>query len=144
MQRGSNPTVGTTAQQAIISARIFARGHTRDEAQSLLDATAAEIRSRLGSIVFGEDVCDLWSKVHPKTVTRGVVGWVGSNEAARKQDRQLQLYVSMWKNPHPDKKVVSIDYISTNTDAAPVCVAMTVEAAPDTSTDEAASDSPSQ
>jgi hypothetical protein len=40
---------------------------------------------------------------------------------------------------------VSIDYLSTNTtDAAPFCVAMTVEEAADTSTDEAASDSPSQ
>jgi len=55
MQRGRNPTVGTTAQQTIIGVRIHAFGPTRDEARRLLDADAAEIRRRLGDLVFGED-----------------------------------------------------------------------------------------
>jgi len=32
-----------------------------------------------------------------------------------------------WKNPHPDKNVVSIDLVSTLTEAAPFLVAMTLE-----------------
>ncbi len=55
MRRGRNPTVGTTAQQAVIGVRIHAFGTTRDEALRLLDADAAEIRRRLGNLVFGED-----------------------------------------------------------------------------------------
>jgi nicotinamide-nucleotide amidase len=55
MERGRNPTVGTTAQQTIIGVRIHAFGRTRDEARHLLDADAAEIRQRLGTLVFGED-----------------------------------------------------------------------------------------
>ena len=55
MQRGRNPTVGTTAQQTIIGIRIHAFGRTREEAQRLIDDDVAEIRRRLGSLVFGED-----------------------------------------------------------------------------------------
>jgi len=35
----------------------------------------------------------------------------------------------VWKNPHPDKNVLSIDYVSAMTDVTPFCVAITVEAA---------------
>jgi nicotinamide-nucleotide amidase len=55
MERGRNPTVGTTAQQTIIGIRIHAFGPTREEARRLLDADAAEVRRRLGNLVFGED-----------------------------------------------------------------------------------------
>ncbi len=95
-------------------------------------------------VVLGEDVRDWWNMDESKAITRGKVVWEGTNPAASKANRTLRLYLTMWKNPHPDKKVVSIDFISANTDAAPFCVAMTVEEAPDTSTDETASDSPSQ
>ncbi len=55
MARGRNPTVGTTAHQAIIGVRIHAYGRTHDEALALLDADAAEVRRRLGELVFGEN-----------------------------------------------------------------------------------------
>jgi len=55
MARGRNPTVGTTARQAVIGVRIHAWGHTREEAAALLDETAAEVRRRLGTLVFGEE-----------------------------------------------------------------------------------------
>lgn len=61
MQRGRNPTVGTTAQQAVIGVRIWARGASRDEARSLLDETSQEVRRRLGTLVFGEDEETLWA-----------------------------------------------------------------------------------
>jgi hypothetical protein len=54
--------------------------------------------------------------------------WEGENPAVKQSDLTLRLDLTMWKNPHPDKKVVSIDYVSTNTSgAAPFCVAMTTE-----------------
>ena len=79
-------------------------------------------------IVYGEDVRGWWS--HPmdtQAVARGRVGWVGANPDSRRGNSSLRLYVSRWGNPHPEKKVIGIDYVSTNTDAAPFCVAMTVE-----------------
>lgn len=54
MKRGRNPNVGTTAQETIIGVRINARGASRDAAERLLRADAAEVRARLGKIVFGE------------------------------------------------------------------------------------------
>lgn len=55
MQRGRNPEVGTTAALGIIGVRINAAGASLEEADRLLDATEAEVRSRLGAYVFGRD-----------------------------------------------------------------------------------------
>jgi hypothetical protein len=76
-------------------------------------------------IVYGEDMRDWWN-IHPeKGVTRGKVAWVGKNQ----NTPSIRLFLTTWTNPRPKKKVVSIDYLSTQTsDAAPFCVAMTVEA----------------
>ena len=60
---------------------------------------------------------------------RGIVAWRGSSEASRRLGKTLRLYLTMWKNPTPEKKVVSIDFISAKTNAAPFCVAMTIEGA---------------
>ena len=39
----------------------------------------------------------------------------------------LRLYLSSYENPRPDVEVVSIDYVSAMTQAAPFLVAMTIE-----------------
>lgn len=54
MRRDRNPTVGTSAADLVISIRIVSHGTTREIAQSRLDADIAEIRSRLGNVVFGD------------------------------------------------------------------------------------------
>jgi nicotinamide-nucleotide amidase len=63
MQRGHNPSVGTTAQQMIIGVRINAHGQTHEEATRLLDHTTQDVRSRLGELVFGSDDDTLWFAV---------------------------------------------------------------------------------
>ncbi|MGO9114530.1 MAG: SUMF1/EgtB/PvdO family nonheme iron enzyme, partial [Thermoguttaceae bacterium] len=78
-------------------------------------------------IVQGQDVRDWWNSDGSKAVTRGRVAWTGSNEASKRSNQSLRLYLGAWDNPNPDKKVLSIDYISADTAAAPFCVAMTVE-----------------
>jgi hypothetical protein len=35
--------------------------------------------------------------------------------------------MTTWNNPHAARKVVGLDFASANTNAAPFCVAMTVE-----------------
>jgi nicotinamide-nucleotide amidase len=54
MQRGRNPSIGTTASQAILSVRALAEGASPEEARELLQADINEIRRRLGTVVFGE------------------------------------------------------------------------------------------
>lgn len=55
MARGSNPAVGTTASAGVITVRITASGQTADAAEAEAEKTAAEVRRRLGDLVFGED-----------------------------------------------------------------------------------------
>jgi len=75
-------------------------------------------------IVYGKDVRDWWNIDPTKGVTRGKVAWEGKNQ----NTASIRLFLTTWQNPHPRKKVVSIDYLSTQTsDAAPFCVAMTVQ-----------------
>jgi hypothetical protein len=79
-------------------------------------------------IVYGKDVRDWWFGDAAPDVTRGKVAWMGDNEAAKGLGSRVRLYLTTWKNPHPDKKVVSIDYASKNdAQAAPFCVAITAE-----------------
>ncbi len=54
MERGRNPSVGTTAQDAKIGVRLFAEADSHDEAERLLADTAGEIRTRLGTLIYGE------------------------------------------------------------------------------------------
>lgn len=63
MTRGRNPTVGTSAADLIISIRINALADTPQEAARLADADVAEVYSRLGDWVFGEDDATLQTAV---------------------------------------------------------------------------------
>ena len=57
-----------------------------------------------------------------------IVRLVRKGTGAKKAGARLYLYRGTWQNPHPDKRVVSIDYHSANdTAAAPFCVAITAE-----------------
>lgn len=71
-------------------------------------------------IVYGVDVRDWWFDENSLTGKVKIV-WEGRNPHSA-----IRLYVVSWKNPRPDKLVVSIDYRATSgTTAAPFCVAMT-------------------
>lgn len=55
MQRGRNPEVGTTANLGIIGIRVNASAESPTAADALLNAAELELRSRLGTLVFGRD-----------------------------------------------------------------------------------------
>jgi RNA polymerase sigma factor (sigma-70 family) len=78
-------------------------------------------------VVYGQDVLDWWRYQGVMEPTRGKVVWAGANEAAKGFEATLWLFAQTWKNPHPNKQVASIDFVSTLTGAAPFVVAMTVE-----------------
>jgi hypothetical protein len=78
-------------------------------------------------LVLGEDVRDWWNMDRSKPVKRGKVVWEGTNPAAQEGNYTLRLYLGAWENPQPNKKVVSIDFVSTDTRASPFCVALTIE-----------------
>jgi hypothetical protein len=80
-------------------------------------------------IVYGKDVVDWWVAADRKDPTRSKVGWEGENAAVKGTGTKIKLSVSTWENPHPKKKIVSLDYVATaaTTDVAPFCVAITAE-----------------
>jgi hypothetical protein len=88
------------------------------------DGSAAAVH-----VVYGEELRDWWTIDRGMPVPRGTLAWTGSNPSARRAGKSLRLYLTMWENPHPDRKVLSINYVSTLARSAPFCVAMTVEQA---------------
>ena len=55
--------------------------------------------------------------------------WKGENDLTREFGCRLRLFMTTWDNPHPDKKIATIDYVkSGDTPAAPFCLAITLEA----------------
>lgn len=70
MQRGREPSVGTTASDGIVSIRVRATGEAI-AARSALDATVAECRTRVGDIVFGVEDETLASALGALLVARG-------------------------------------------------------------------------
>lgn len=54
MSRKRNPKVGTTVAAGVVSVRIRSEFPAAGAAQAALDATLAEIRQRLGDLIYGE------------------------------------------------------------------------------------------
>jgi hypothetical protein len=91
-----------------------------------VDKTKATIE-----MVYGKDVRDWLTSSDPKEeASRAKVAWEGTNAYLKNLNNpaaKVRLFLSTWKNPHPKKKVVSIDFTSAKTISAPFCVAMTLE-----------------
>ncbi len=83
-------------------------------------------------IVYGKDVRDWWVPQGAKEVTRGKVAWEGENELSKQSKKRIWIFLGTWENPHPEKKVVSIDYEKVfeggvETAASPFCLALTLQ-----------------
>jgi RNA polymerase sigma factor (sigma-70 family) len=81
-------------------------------------------------IVYGSDVRDWWRDSDPTEPLRGKVAWSGKNRAAVESgggDSEIRLFLTEWKNPHPDRRVASIDLETRDMPCAPFLVALTLE-----------------
>jgi hypothetical protein len=86
------------------------------------DGTTADV-----DVTYGKDVVDWWAYPDQKAPTDGKVAWEGENEPSKEFSAKIKLYLMTWENPHPKKKVKTIDFVATAKDAgaAPFCVAIT-------------------
>jgi hypothetical protein len=86
------------------------------------DKTTSEVE-----VAYGKDVVDWWAYSGQQPPTRAKTAWEGQNEPAKEYDARIKLYLTTWKNPHPKKKIVSLDFVATafSGSAAPFCVAIT-------------------
>lgn len=71
MARGRNPSVGTTASGSIVTIRIVAQGKDRSEVHKLLDRESADLRERLGPVIFGEGDATLQEAVGRLLIEQG-------------------------------------------------------------------------
>jgi RNA polymerase sigma factor (sigma-70 family) len=78
------------------------------------------------SIIYGADVRDWWRDSDPSEASRARIAWAGPNGATG-DDGEVRLFSVAWKNPHPDKRVASIDFATKDTPCAPFLVALTLE-----------------
>ncbi|MGB0715845.1 MAG: competence/damage-inducible protein A [Phycisphaerae bacterium] len=72
MDRDRNPLVGTTASRWVITVRILARAQSEDAAEVIAQNEEAEVRSRLGDIVFGTGDATLELAVGDALAARGL------------------------------------------------------------------------
>jgi RNA polymerase sigma factor (sigma-70 family) len=79
-------------------------------------------------VVYGKDVRDWFFRDNSEGVTRGKVAWQGDNDLAKRLGCRIRLYLTTWENPHPNKRVRSIDYVKVgDTPAAPFWIAAELE-----------------
>jgi hypothetical protein len=79
-------------------------------------------------IAYGRDISDWWYADDNTSPKEAKVAWKGENDDAKNSGRKIRLYMTTWKNPHPKRRVVSVDFGSTNrAQAAPFCVAITAD-----------------
>ena len=78
-------------------------------------------------LIYSENLRDWWDWDGNPPTTRARLVWTGENPNAGRYGRKIRLYWTVWENPHPEKPVATIDYVSAGAKAAPFCVAMTLE-----------------
>lgn len=80
-------------------------------------------------ILYGRHVRDWWTHADTRTDTDlAQVAWEGPHAFPKIHPTRLRIFHSSWENPHPDKPVVSFDFVSRmTTTAAPFLIAVTVE-----------------
>lgn len=72
MRRDRNPTVGTSANELIISIRVVAEAASAEACSAMIDADMAEVRTRLGDVVYGEGDETLATAVGRMLIARGL------------------------------------------------------------------------
>jgi len=81
-------------------------------------------------VVYGEDVRDWW-KWDDLDTDPARIAWTGINDASAgfgEQPVALRLFLRTWTNPHPDRRISSLDFITLDeTISAPFCIAITAE-----------------
>ncbi len=75
-----------------------------------------------------ENVLDYWAwRAETPTDPDTVVAWTGESPATARRGFGVRLCRTTFENPHPRKRVETIDYVSAMAGSAPFLVALTVE-----------------
>jgi hypothetical protein len=70
----------------------------------------------------------LWGRGFQEVPTAARVAWTGPNDTTEmNKGLQVRLFALTWTNPHPEKEIAALDFISTGTLCDPFLVAATLE-----------------
>ncbi|HZV36536.1 MAG TPA: hypothetical protein VFB72_18305 [Verrucomicrobiae bacterium] len=116
----------------------FVKDEMRGQTVAQLVLHYADGSQEILNIKIGEQVQGWWGPIYKTDADPGLcettapgteLAWVGTTPSMqeRSPESSLRLYKSTFDNPHPDRELLSIDYVSTLTNAAPFMVGMTVE-----------------
>lgn len=88
------------------------------------DKSTAEV-----PIVYGEHTRDWFFTEDEPEPSKAKVAWSGENKYATDRRSKVRVYRMTWENPHPGRKIVSIDFVGRKdeTPAAPFVIAITAE-----------------
>ena len=78
-------------------------------------------------ILYGRHVRNWWTFDDAKPIDLGRVAWYQTNGVPEGIKTDLRLFQASWPNPRPDFEVVSLDFVSKMTGAAPFVIGLTVE-----------------
>ena len=80
-------------------------------------------------IVLGQDVWDMWvgpDKIALKEDGKPNIAWA-SPDPVDGNGKRVGYSQTSWRNPHPEMKITTLDFVIGKTLAAPFLVALTVE-----------------
>jgi hypothetical protein len=82
-------------------------------------------------IVYGRNLVDWWHFPSQKNDPSGArIAWTGTNEMSdqkRDENLEIRLFAFTWTNPQPDREIVAIDVVSSNSACDPYLIAVTLE-----------------
>lgn len=86
------------------------------------DGTVAELPVKYGRNVWAW--ADQWARLPPE---ERKVAWKAANHANSLEKASFSIFQSDWENPHPDKVVETIGFVSRMSRSAPFLIAVTVQ-----------------
>jgi hypothetical protein len=79
-------------------------------------------------IIYGKDVRAWVTEAdEPLTTRNSQIVWIGPSPLVQSWSKSLRIFKSTWLNPLPNEELVSIDFVSAMSSAAPFLVALTAE-----------------
>ena len=79
--------------------------------------------SETRQVKFFDDIADWLAEPTDNPFDAAQIGW----QVTDKNGKYMNLSELVWKNPHPDKTIQTIDFISAKAKAAPFLVGITLE-----------------
>ncbi len=83
-----------------------------------------------GPVVYARDITNWMHRDPGRSISRAIPAWTGPTDMTERQSRpglMVRLFEMSWTNPHPEKPIASLDFLSAGNECDPFLVALTLE-----------------